>query len=169
MLKKICDILSAVLILVLVILALALIAPRFLGYQTLAVLSGSMEPNIGVGALVYAKDTDPAELEISDVITYRLSGSTLVTHRVVEIHEDEKEVITKGDANDVNDAAPVSYEQIIGRVDFHIPLLGYISIYIKTPLGIAAICGVLAVLILLVFLPEIFSKEDQPTKEERKE
>ena len=46
----------------------------------------------------------------------------------------------------------------------HVPYLGYISIYIRTPLGIAAACGVLIVVVLLTFLPEVFKKEEETKK-----
>jgi len=58
---------------------------------------------------------------------------------------------------------PVAYSSIVGKVDFHMPYLGYISIYAKTPLGIIAICGILIVMILLIFLPEIF-EDNHPDK-----
>ena len=69
----------------LALMAAALVVPPLLGYQSMAVLSGSMEPKIGVGAIVYAKEVDVAELETDDIITYRLTGNTMVTHRIVEI------------------------------------------------------------------------------------
>lgn len=74
---------------------------------------------------------------------------------------------TKGDANDAEDASPVSYDNILGIYAFNVPYLGYISIYSKTPLGIAAICGVLVVVILLNFIPDIL-EEDKKEKEEKK-
>lgn len=168
MLKKICNFLTTILILILLALAIVLIAPRLLGYQSLAVLSGSMEPEISVGSIVFAKETDPADLEVGDVITYRLSGNTLVTHRIIEKDEVAEQFITQGDANDVADNSPVEYQNVVGEVTMHLPLLGYLSIYIKTPIGIAAICGFLIVLILLVFLPEIFSSEQEDEKEKKK-
>lgn len=161
MLKKICGFLSTIILIVLLILAGLLVVPPLIGYQSLAVLSGSMEPNIGVGAIVYTKEVDTSELEIGDIITYKLSGSTLVTHRIVEIDVDNEQVITQGDANDVVDGSPVAYDKIVGRVDFHVPMLGFVSMYIKTPLGIAAICGVVFMLILLTFLPDVFTKKEK--------
>ena len=65
----------------------------------------------------------------------------------------------QGDANNIADAAPVAWQQIIGVYAFHIPYLGYISIYAKTPLGIAVVCGVLIVLILLNFIPDILEED----------
>lgn len=168
MLRKICNILTTILIIALLALAIVLIAPRLLGYQSMAVLSGSMEPEISVGSIVFTKDADPAGLEVGDVITYKLSGNTLVTHRIIEKDEVAEQFITQGDANEVPDNSPVSYQNVVGKVAMDIPYLGYLSIYVKTPLGIAAICGFLVVLILLVFLPDIFSSEEEKEKKKEK-
>jgi len=168
MLRKICNFLTTILILVLLVLAIVLIVPRLMGYQSLAVLSGSMEPEISVGSIVFIKETEPADLEVGDVITYRLSGNTLVTHRIVEKDEVVEQFITQGDANDVADSSPVAYQNVVGKVTMHLPFLGYLSIYIKTPLGIAVICGFLVVLILLVFLPEVFSSDENDGKQKNK-
>lgn len=161
MLKKICSFLSTILMLLLVVIAALLLVPKLFGYTQYAVISGSMEPNIPVGSIVYDKEAEPEKLEIGDVITYRLSGDTLVTHRIVAIDEAAQTVQTKGDANESEDGTPVPYSKIVGVEAFHVPLLGYISIYGKTPLGIAAVCGVLVVLILLNFLPDILSEEEK--------
>ena len=161
MLKKVCNLLSTILMLLLVVIAALLLVPKLLGYTQYAVISGSMEPNIPVGSIVYDKEVEPEELEIGDVITYRLSGDTLVTHRIVAIDDATQTVQTKGDANEAEDGTPVPYSEIVGLKAFHVPLLGYISIYGKTPLGIAAVCGVLVVLILLNFLPDILSEEEE--------
>lgn len=168
MLKKICDLLAGLLIAGLAIIAAVLILPRCFGYINLAVLSGSMEPEISVGSIVFTKEADPELLKVGDIVTYRLSGNTMVTHRVIENDKTAKQLITQGDANETADASPVTYENVVGKVAMHLPLLGYLSIYIKTPLGIAAICGFLVVLILLVFLPEVFSKEENQVEEKQK-
>ena len=161
MLKKICSFFSTILMLLLVVIAALLLVPKLLGYTQYAVISGSMEPNIPVGSIVYDKEVETEELEIGDVITYRLSGDTLVTHRIVAIDDASQSVQTKGDANEAEDGTPVPYSEIVGLKAFHVPLLGYISIYGKTPLGIATVCGVLVILILLNFLPDILSEEEE--------
>ena len=164
MLQKICNFLSAVIMIILLAIAGILLLPSLIGYESMAVLSGSMEPNIGVGSVVFAKEVDAEKLEVGDVITFSLSGNTRVTHRIVEIDANRKCVITKGDANEVVDGNPVPFDKIIGRVNFHVPLLGYVSIYIKTPIGIAAICGVLFVMIVLNFLPDIINGDKEKEK-----
>ncbi len=161
MLKKICGFLSTILLIVLFALAVLLIGPTLIGMKSMAVLSGSMEPKIPVGSIVYVEDVEPSTLQTGDVITYSISGSTMVTHRVVEVDAENQSIITKGDANEVEDGAPVTFSQVVGKMKMHVPYLGYISIYIRTPLGIAAACGVLIVVVLLTFLPEVFKKEEE--------
>ena len=164
MLRKICNSLTMMIIIMLAALAVILIVPRLIGFQTLAVLSGSMEPNIPVGSIVFTKEAEPLELKAGDVVTYRLSADTMVTHRVVENDTESGCLIMQGDANETPDASPVSRCNVVGTAAWRLPLLGYLSIYIKTPLGIAAICGVLVVLILLTFLPEIFPGAEMENK-----
>ncbi|MEF9946169.1 MAG: signal peptidase I [Lachnospiraceae bacterium] len=160
MLKKVCGFLSTILLIVLAAIAISLFVPRLLGYETMAVVSGSMEPGIPVGSVVYVKkDISPEDLKVKDVVTYQLGGNTRVTHRIAGIDAATGNYITKGDANDTEDAEPVTFAQIVGKMAFSIPLLGYISIYIKTPLGIAAVAAVVFILLLLMFLPDIFTKE----------
>lgn len=167
MLRKICGILSGILLAVLAVIAALLIVPGLIGYESMAVISGSMEPGIPVGSIVYAKEADPDTLEVGDVITYQINEDTRVTHRIESVDRETQTFVTKGDANAQADNSPVSYSNVVGRVDFHVPYLGYISIYAKTPVGIGAVCGVLVVLILLTFLPEIFESEEE--KSEQKE
>lgn len=161
MLKKICNFFSSLIFIILLLIALVMFVPNILGYKSFAVISGSMEPNIHVGSIVYAKEADFNDLRVDDIISYQLSSDTMVTHRIVSIDNEKQTVVTKGDTNDVEDSAPVSKENIIGKVAFSIPLLGYISLNVKTPLGILVICGIVAVLILLNFLPDVFEKEDE--------
>ena len=83
--------------------------PGFFGIKPVAVLSGSMENAIMTGDLILIKDTDPLTLEKGDVICYLESGQA-VTHRIVEIVQEAggPAYITKGDANNTEDAPAVS-------------------------------------------------------------
>ena len=161
MVDKICKILMNIIIVVLIILVGILFVPRFFGYQNFAVISGSMEPNMPVGSIVYAHPEDFENIKVNGVISYRVNEETMVTHRVVEVNEEDKSFITKGDANDVNDANPISYENVVGVVKMCIPLLGYITMYIKTPLGIGVLCGILFIILLLNFLPDLLKKDEE--------
>lgn len=172
MIKRVCNILSAVLLIVLLAVAGLITVPMLMGYQEMAVLTGSMEPEMPVGSLVYVKPVDATELKPGEVCTYTLEdGETHVTHRVESIDTETKTLITKGDANEEVDASPVAFDQVVGRAEFHVPMLGYITLNIKTPTGIMSVCGVLLVIILLNFIPAIIDadKEDKQKKEAQPE
>lgn len=160
MLKKVCKLLSTSIIAILVIIGGLLLIPRLFGCNTYAIISGSMQPNITIGTVVYTHDIDFNKLEVGDIVSYRLS-SKIVTHRIAEIDKEDKQVVTKGDANTVVDASPISESNIIGKVIFSVPLLGYISMYIKTPLGIICILLILILLIILEYLPSAFESNNK--------
>lgn len=81
------------------------------GIRVNVVLSGSMEPAIPTGGIVFT-DTRQTAPCTGDIITYRL-GETTVTHRVVRTEKGS--YITRGDANDGEDASPMAPSQEIGR------------------------------------------------------
>lgn len=166
--KKTCNILSTLVLLVLAAVAAVILVPMLMGYKEMAVLSGSMEPTIPVGSIVYVMPLDdPTQLEPGDICTYTLTdGETMVTHRVVSIDPASQTLITKGDANDTEDGA-ISFSQVFGETQFHLPYLGYIAINAKTSTGILAICGVLVVVILLNFIPAIIDAGEEEKKKAR--
>ncbi|MBR2037596.1 MAG: signal peptidase I [Lachnospiraceae bacterium] len=160
---------SSILIGLVVLLAVALVGVRLIGLDVYVVLSGSMEPTYHVGSLIYVKDVDYKELKAGDPITYMLNENTVVTHRITEVLVDENDpdtirYFTKGDANDIPDGTSVHYKNIIGKPVLTIPYLGYISNYIQNPPGTYMALAAGAILVMLVFLPDLF--EDDKKKEE---
>ena len=129
--------------------------PMPFGVGAAVVLSGSMEPEISVGDLLIVAERQSYEL--GDVVVYQ-DGSMAVTHRIVAISGDE--VVTKGDANNIEDA-PIAVEQIKGEVVAAIPLVGYAVNAIKTPIGTI---GILALAIFL--LNRSFRTEKQRDEEQ---
>ena len=169
MIKKIWNWISSILIGLVVLLAVALVGVRLLGLDVYVVLSGSMEPTYHVGSLIYVKDVDYKELKEGEPITYMLNENTVVTHRITEVLVDENDpdtirYFTKGDANDMPDGSSVHYKNIIGKPVFTIPYLGYISNYIQNPPGTYVALAAGAILVMLVFLPDLF--EEDKKKEE---
>lgn len=163
--KKIWNIFTTVLTVVFVLLAVALVGVRLFGFQVFSVLSGSMEPAYHVGSLIYVKEVDHTQLKSGDVITYMLSEDTISTHRIVEVVPDQGDPTvlrfrTKGDANEAVDAALVHYKNVIGTPVLTIPYLGYIASYISSPPGSYVAISAVALLIALMFLPDIFAQEE---------
>ncbi|MEG1501093.1 MAG: signal peptidase I [Clostridiales bacterium] len=158
---KLINVLITGILLVVIVLAGSLLVPKVLGYQIYGVLSGSMEPNLQVGSVVYVKPMGAENIAPGDAITFRLPGDakTVVTHRVLEIDKQNSSFITKGDANDVEDLAPVAFDNLVGKVQYHLPYLGYIAFYLQTKAGLLAAVGILVFIILLCCLSELTKKK----------
>lgn len=172
--RRIWNAFTTILVALVVILAMLLVGARLIGLQVFTVLSGSMEPNYHTGSLIYVKQVDPFELEEEDVITFMLDEDTVATHRIVAVVPDEEDpsVVrfqTKGDANDAVDGSLVHYRNVIGSPVFTIPYLGYVANYIQNPPGTYIAISAGAILLLLVFLPDLFSDDKKEDEEEKKE
>ena len=171
---KVWNALTTVLFVIVVLLAVLLAGPRLVGMDVFTVLSGSMEPAYHTGSLIYVKDVDPFEIEPGQVITFMLSEDTVATHRVVGIVPDEDEpgtirFRTKGDANNVEDGSLVHYKNIIGTPVFTIPQLGYLANYIQNPPGMYLAISAGAILLMMVFIPDLFIKEEEPNPRRKKQ
>ena len=170
--KRIWNWITTTLVVIAVVLALLLVGARLIGLQVFTVLSGSMEPTYHVGSLIFVKEVDPYELESGDVITFMLDEDTVATHRIVEVVPDEEDptVIrfrTKGDANEAIDGSLVHYKNVIGSPVFTIPQLGYVANYIQNPPGTYIAISAGAILLLLVFLPDLFGSDDEPKQKKK--
>ena len=162
--RKIWNGVTTALVVIVVILAILLVGLRFAGLQIYTVLSGSMEPVYRVGSLIYVKTVETRELEAGDVITFRLEGDTVMTHRIVEVIADGEDTSriqfrTKGDANNMVDGALVQEHKVLGSPVFSIPLLGYLAHFIQNPPGTYLTVSAGALLLLLVLLPDLLCQK----------
>lgn len=171
-LKKTWNIVSGILVAIVVALALLLVGARVVGLQVYTVLSGSMEPTYHTGSLIYVKSIDTADIQAGTVITFMLDEDTIATHRVVAVVPDEEDPTvvrfrTKGDANDAEDGSLVHYKNVIGTPVFTIPGLGYLADYIQNPPGTYVAISAGALLLIAVFLPDIFASDKEEDKKEK--
>lgn len=170
-LKTIWNIITTVLVALVVVLAVLLVGVRVVGLTPYVVLSGSMEPTYHTGSLIYVKKVDPFTIEAGTPITFMLDEDNIATHRVVEVVPDETDSTvvrfrTKGDANDAEDGSLVHYKNVIGTPVFTIPYLGYVTSYIQNPPGTYVAISAGAILLILMFLPDLFA--DDSAKEPKK-
>ena len=128
--------------------------------KVMVVQSGSMAPAIKIGSIVVVKPVE--DYKIGDVISFgeatRIKAPT--THRVYDIKvvEGEPYYITKGDANNAPDQREVSKREIIGKVLFSVPYLGYAVDFAQKPLGFALIIIVPAALIIFDEVKKIWQE-----------
>lgn len=147
MLPGLCNLLGTLILLSVIVVCLPLALPRFAGYEVYEVVSGSMEPEIPVGSVVYVKYASPEDIGEEEVIAF-WGGSSAIVHRVMQNKTAEREFITKGDANAAEDLQAVPYSSLIGRVEYHFPIVGRLMSLYATSVGkiylfLIAACGVM--------------------------
>ena len=138
-----------ILLALLILILLPASVPRMMGYHVFDAVSGSMEPEIPVGSAVYVKYAKPSELEEKEIIAF-YSNDTVIVHRVVENHQVEGFIDTRGDANLEEDEGSVPYDSVIGRVEYHLPFLGHFLILVSTTPGKLALAAIGIIGILLI-------------------
>lgn len=158
----ICNLVGGILLTLVILLCIPATLPQLFGYQGYAVVSGSMEPAIPTGGLVYVKETEPEHIQKEDVIAFYSASDTgaVITHRVVKNQVVSGQFITKGDANEAEDVMPIPYELLIGKVVCSIPLLGnVISLLVSVPGKAAALGMVLLAAVLHIIAGKLQENE----------
>lgn len=130
--------------------------PSIFGYMSMTVLTESMEPRLEVGDMIVIKTFNSDEAKENDIITFKNSNKTLITHRIVDVVDKNNDVFfqTKGDKNNSSDQGLVSKELVIGSLQFHIPKAGYLVNFLKSPLGLA----IMATFIFIAVTLKCFKK-----------
>ncbi|MEX1376319.1 MAG: signal peptidase I [Eubacteriales bacterium] len=115
------------------VVAMVWFALRIFPIYPTVIASNSMYPEISRGDMVIAKKESYDELQVDDIIEYQLENIRVV-HRIVEIQNLDGDIflVTKGDANHIEDAFMVARGQYLGTVKTIIPYLGYPSLLFST-------------------------------------
>ena len=109
--------------------------------KAFAVTSGSMEPTIKTGSLVFT--TRANQYLVNDIITF-LEGVSKrpITHRIVDKQLTASEngdvayvYNTKGDINEEADLNSIKESVITGKVRFSFPYIGYPLLWAKSQIG----------------------------------
>ncbi|MCD8118598.1 MAG: signal peptidase I [Lachnospiraceae bacterium] len=162
------DFITTFITTVVVIVAVAFVAVRLLGWEMYSVDSYSMTPAYPIDSLIIVQTVDASEIEVGDVITYVLNEEgTLVTHRVVSIDTSASTFTTKGDANESNDASPVRWENVVGKVVLGIPFLGKPLRYLTAEENRTAVIAVIVGLLAISFLWDRISAVRRKGKEKK--
>ena len=123
--------------------------PSIGGVSPLIVLTDSMDPVIKSGDIILTKQIEGEDVVKGDVISFfdpAGNGTSVVTHRVVDIKTEKGEIFfqTKGDANNIEDRRWVSENALVGKwTERRIPLVGHVALFMQSTVG----------LLLCIFLP----------------
>lgn len=178
MIKKIINITSTTVFVLLMLIAVLFLFPALPvpgNYQARVVLSGSMEPTIKTGSIVFVRPVN--SYQVGDVITFTSrdfrgsKGEIIpVTHRIVEINHGEFgiEFVTKGDANDGKDTRTVRQANILGKAFLVVPYVGYAVETARKPYGFLALILIPATIIMFDQGKNIFSEAKKMKKAKEK-
>ena len=141
--------------------------PSIFGYKPFIVLSGSMETELYKGDLAIIKKVDVNTLKENDIIAFREDKNYVVTHRIVNVIDNngKTEFITKGDNNNTNDEGSVKLDYIEGKYVSKIKGLGNVLLVLQKPVTLFI---VLAIIIIFGFL-WIAIDNNKLSKDEREE
>ena len=150
-----------------VIIIVVIIAVIWIGLQVIfgtanpfyVVSSGSMIPTLEVyDVIVVEGNTSFQDVKKGDIIVfyspakYELGEERVIVHRVDSImSEDPKIIQTKGDANPrsmKNVDYPITEKIYLGKVEFIIPQVGYITQILQPPINYIIIAVIIGVMIV---------------------
>lgn len=165
---KIANIVKNVFVIILAVAFAFVVSMVVFGFKGYSVASDSMAPTIKKGYAVFTKSISFEELKTGDIVTVKLGdGGDTFTHRVVEIDRENGTFYTKGDNSSTKDGASDA-KDIIGKVAFSLPLLGYISIGMSNKVVLAAtLAGFVVLFALLSIVSSIISKKKEVTENEQ--
>lgn len=88
------------------------------GHRLVLVVSGSMEPTISVNSLSKMEVCQFEDINIGDIIMYKIPGNIDIAHRVIDKFSTDTEdyIITKGDNNKYQDNIFVTPDMVKGRI-----------------------------------------------------
>lgn len=120
------------------------------GRKAYIIASGSMEPVIPIGSIIFTKPEDqyypgqvisftrtiaemfPENQVVGETINNNINNQEkiIVSHRIISVQNKNSEITyrTKGDANDKPDYNSINTANIIGRVFLTLPFIGYFFI-----------------------------------------
>ena len=152
-----CIILTPILIINLTLIAKSYInqneVPSVGGWLPLIVLTDSMQPEIDGGDLIICHTIEAEEIKTGDVIAFfdpAGNGTSIVTHRVIEIVEENGELSfrTKGDNNNAEDKLLVPENNLVAIYKTRIAGAGNVAMFMQSPTGLI-VCVVLPIVMLV--------------------
>lgn len=157
--KKLIKFFKYTLVIILVFLAIICISvfiqtkvnpnkiPSIFGYKPFIALSGSMETEFYKGDLVIVKKVNINSLQEKDIIAFRDENNHVVTHRIVSISKNNKELqfVTKGDNNNTADDGIVNSKDVEGKYVGKLKGLGNIFLVLQKPITLFIILGIIVI------------------------
>ena len=152
-----CVILIPILLVNIILIAKSYInkdeVPSVVGMLPLIVLTDSMHPEIESGDLIICNTAKAEDVEKNDVISFfdpAGNGTSIVTHRVIEIVEEDGKTLfrTRGDNNNTEDKELVSAENLVGIYKMRIAGVGHVAMFMQSTAGLI-VCVIIPIVLLV--------------------
>ena len=139
-----CSALGTVLLTVLILACIPLTLPKAFGFQMYTVISGSMEPAIPTGSLVYVRYEEPDTIVKDDVIAFYSNNAdgSIITHRVV------------------SNSPAIPYNNYIGKVKLSVPVVGGIAQAATGTSGKIAAASMIGLAVILEIVAAMLDRRD---------
>jgi len=182
-----------------IIISIALIAFAFIGSYLIyfvlqitlntekpvvVVISGSMEPTLYKGDLLFVRGENPANIKNGtiedkqgDIVVYDArdlwpgAPQDPIVHRIVDKYLDNGiwYFRTKGDANAVPDPVPVPQNRIYGVVCGRIPYIGWVKIILTDTGLLIPVIVIISILLVISIAWDLVKKDESEEKNENKD
>jgi signal peptidase len=140
------------------------LAPH-VGVEPVIIRGRSMEPAIPFGSLVLVAQRSADSIVPGDVVTRRTAAGSLITHRVVRVAaiDGVPHVETRGDASSSPDPVLAPPSELVGVAIAHVPVAGYLVVFLAQPLGVlSAVCLLMMLLVAATLLEELEREQAAP-------
>jgi signal peptidase len=143
---------------------------NFFGFSSYNILTTSMQSAIPQGSFVLVRSVSGSSLQMGDDITFFVDTDTQVTRRIIEVIENYEETgrygfRTQGTDNPTADYGVTLEDNVVGKVIFHIPVLGFVLEWAGQHVALVMI-GFAAVIALIYFMHAAFSIKEELTDED---
>lgn len=147
---------------------------QFIGYRFYTVLTDSMEPIIPTHSLVFSKRIDEDEpLQPDTIVTFhanRFGKDILLTHyfKKTQVKDGITYYRTQGASAKDYDNYETTRSDIIGKYMFHIPYLGKIFLFLKSPFGLLMYAELAVIFLINRVIRTRWEEKDKEIKEKEK-
>jgi len=154
---------------------------KVFGFKPYHVMTQSMEPVLNVNDFIIVTNFDAEDLQEGDIITFYADidyngEKEIVTHYIHSINEDTSGDLLfrthrhyEDDEDVTADPWVLSEDDILGEYAFRIPFLGYVTDFLRSPFGIAAIIVNVGVITAVVILIKREKNEKSAGEKEKEE
>jgi signal peptidase I len=176
--KRVLHVFSWIAFVAVLSIAGLMLIPSLLGYDRYVIVSGSMEPAIGTGSVVYDRAVPVEELSVGDVVTFmpppEFHQKDPVTHRIHKISRGSngtRQFRTKGDANESVDPWTIVFDRPDqARVEHHVEKVGYVYVALSNRWVQLLVIGLPAMVLFALIVIALWREAGEAvTNEERSE